>query len=145
MFETLGFENVTAVESSFFFGLLMGAVFGILAQLSRFCLRRAVAGPALQRQPALAVWLMALAIALLGTQLAVHKGIIDFSEHRFYSTDIPVLAIVLGGALFGIGMVLTRGCVSRMTVLIGSGNLRALSVLLVFAVVWMYSDMSSAG
>jgi uncharacterized membrane protein YedE/YeeE len=39
-----------------------------------------------------------------------------------------------GGLLFGAGMVLTRGCVSRLTVLLGGGNLRALSVLLVFAV-----------
>jgi uncharacterized membrane protein YedE/YeeE len=36
--------------------------------------------------------------------------------------------------MFGAGMVLTRGCVSRLTVLLGSGNLRALGVLLVFAI-----------
>ena len=36
--------------------------------------------------------------------------------------------------MFGMGMVLTRGCISRLTVLTGSGNLRALTVLIVFAV-----------
>ena len=50
-------------------------------------------------------------------------------------SDMPVLAIAVGGLLFGAGMVLTRGCVSRLTVLTGSGNLRAAFVLLVFAVV----------
>jgi len=37
--------------------------------------------------------------------------------------------------MFGAGMVLTRGCVSRLTVLTGTGNLRAALVLVVFAVV----------
>jgi uncharacterized membrane protein YedE/YeeE len=36
--------------------------------------------------------------------------------------------------MFGAGMVLTRGCLSRLTVLGASGNLRALAVLLLFAV-----------
>ncbi len=73
-------------------------------------------------------------MAVLGTQAAVAAGLIDFSEHRFMAADLPVLAIVIGGLAFGAGMVLTRGCVSRLTVLLGTGNLRALTVLLVFAV-----------
>lgn len=135
MFESLGFENLTPLSASLFLGLIVGILFGIFAQLSRFCLRRAVAGPASERGSALAVWLFALASAVVGTQLAVHLGLIDFSTHRFHSTDIPLFAILIGGALFGIGMVLTRGCISRMTVLSGSGNLRALTVLLIFAIV----------
>ncbi len=47
---------------------------------------------------------------------------------------MPVAAILLGGLAFGAGMVLTRGCVSRLTVLSGTGNLRAVFVLMVFAV-----------
>ncbi len=36
--------------------------------------------------------------------------------------------------MFGAGMMLTRGCVSRLMVLSGSGNLRALLVIAVFAI-----------
>ncbi len=50
------------------------------------------------------------------------------------AADLPVAAILLGGLLFGAGMVLTRGCASRLTVLAGTGNLRALTVMLVFAI-----------
>jgi uncharacterized membrane protein YedE/YeeE len=50
------------------------------------------------------------------------------------ASDLPYIAILTGGALFGAGMVLTRGCVSRLTVLTASGNLRALTVLAVFAI-----------
>ena len=133
MFESLGFETLTAPQAAVIFGLALGLFFGVLAQITRFCLRRALVGS--DRRAAAGVWLMALAIALLGTQAAVAYGWISFDDHRFMATDLPVLAIALGGLLFGAGMVLTRGCVSRLTVLTGSGNLRALSVLLVFAVI----------
>lgn len=135
MFESLGLDSLTPLGASLIFGVLVGVLFGIFAQLSRFCLRRAVAGPTDERRSALAIWLTALVTALIGTQIAVQLGVIDFSTHRFYNVDMPIVAILVGGILFGIGMVLTRGCISRMTVLSGSGNLRAVMVLLIFAIV----------
>ncbi|MDJ0859494.1 MAG: YeeE/YedE family protein [Dinoroseobacter sp.] len=135
MFEQLGLENLDPRQASALLGLILGVLFGALAQRTRFCLRRAVAGAPDERRSAAGVWLAALAVALLGSQAIVAAGLVDFSEHRFFVSDLPVLAIVAGGLMFGAGMVLTRGCVSRLTVLGGSGNLRALTVLLVFAVV----------
>lgn len=134
MFESFGFESVTPGQASLVLGLVLGAIFGALAEVTRFCLRRAIVGARDERRPALGVWLAALATALLGTQAAVWAGLISFEGHRFLSPDLPWLGIALGGLMFGAGMVLTRGCVSRLTVLLGSGNLRALTVLLVFAV-----------
>lgn len=133
MFESFGFEETTAREISVLLGLGLGILFGLFAERTRFCFRRALVGE--DRRAALGVWLTALAAALLGTQAIVAAGYVDFSEHRFMVSDLPVLAIVAGGLLFGAGMVLTRGCVSRLTVLTGSGNLRALLVLVVFAIV----------
>lgn len=132
MFESLGFETLTAPQAAVWFALGLGLVFGALAQITRFCLRRAVVGE--DRRQAAGVWLTALAVAVLGTQGAVQLGLIGFGDHRFMVSDLPILAIVAGGLLFGIGMVLTRGCVSRLTVLTGAGNLRALTVLIVFAI-----------
>ena len=134
MFESFGFENLTAPQAVVWFGLALGLIFGALAQVTRFCLRRGLVGERAERRPALGVWLAALATAILGTQASVLFGWISFEDHRFLTGDIPVLTIVVGGLLFGAGMVLTRGCVSRLTVLLGSGNLRALTVLLVFAI-----------
>ncbi|MHC0054062.1 YeeE/YedE family protein [Actibacterium sp. D379-3] len=134
MFEEFGFATLTAPQAAIWFGLALGALFGALAEITGFCFRRAVTGPAAQRRPALGLWLMALVAALLGTQGAVAAGLISFEGHRFFTADLPVLAIVLGGLLFGAGMVLTRGCASRLTVLAGSGNLRAALVLVVFAI-----------
>ncbi len=132
MFESLGFETYTAPQVTVFFALAVGVLFGLIAERTKFCFRRSLVGE--DRRAAAGVWLTALATALIGTQAAVWSGWISFDDHRFMSADLPWLAIVVGGLLFGAGMVLTRGCVSRLTVLIGSGNLRALTVLLIFVV-----------
>jgi uncharacterized membrane protein YedE/YeeE len=116
------------------FGLGLGLIFGVAAQITRFCLRRAVAGDSDDRGSAGAIWLTAFATAIAAYQLANAYGLIAIEEHRFLANDIAVLAIVIGGAAFGAGMVLTRGCVSRLTVLSATGNLRAATVLIIFAV-----------
>jgi len=134
MFESFEFQTLTAPQAAIWLGLALGIIFGALAQITRFCLRRAVAGDAAERRPALSIWLTALATATLGTQTAVAMGWISFADHRFFAAEMPVLAIITGGLMSGAGMVLTRGCVSRLTVLFASGNLRALTVLMIFAV-----------
>ncbi len=134
MFESLGFETLTAPQAALWLGLILGLAFGALAEITRFCLRRGLVGEAAERRPALGVWLVALAAAVAGTQAATEAGLVSFADHRFFTADMPVLAIALGGLLFGAGMVLTRGCASRLTVLFASGNLRAGAVLLVFAI-----------
>lgn len=115
-------------------GLLLGLAFGMAAQISRFCLRRAVAGAPEERGTAGAIWLAALASAAIGFAVLNSAGLVELGDHRFLSPEIPVAAILLGGLAFGVGMVLTRGCVSRLTVLSATGNLRAVVVLMAFAV-----------
>ena len=132
MFESLGFENHTAPQVAVGLALILGAAFGLLAERTKFCFRRGLVGD--DRTQAMGVWLIALAVAVLGTQAGVWSGLITFDDHRFMAGDLPILAIVVGGLMFGAGMVLTRGCVSRLTVLSASGNLRGVFVLLVFAI-----------
>lgn len=132
MFESLGFESLTAPQVSVFFALILGAAFGLLAERTKFCFRRGLVGD--DRRQAMGVWMMALATAVLGTQSAIAMGWIDFEAHRFMTPALPLAAIVVGGLMFGAGMVLTRGCVSRLTVLSATGNLRAVSVLAIFAI-----------
>ncbi len=133
MFESFGFEDVSARQLSVVLALVIGVLFGVLAQRTRFCFRRSLVGD--DRKQAAGVWLTALAVAVIGTQAAVSAGWISFDDHRFMISAVPVLAIAVGGALFGAGMVLARGCISRLTVLSASGNLRAALVVVVFAIV----------
>ncbi len=115
-------------------GGILGLVFGVAAQISRFCLRRSVAGPAGERSSAGAVWATGFAVAALAMAAASATGYVEVSDHRLLSPTLPVAAILLGGLMFGVGMVLTRGCVSRLTVLSATGNLRAVTVLAIFAI-----------
>ncbi|MBB3995680.1 putative membrane protein YedE/YeeE [Sulfitobacter undariae] len=117
------------------FALGLGLLLGGAAQITRFCLRRAIVPEAADRGPAGAIWLTALAVAIISFQVAASAGFIDLQGHRYLDSSIPVVAIVLGGLAFGAGMVLTRGCASRLTVLAATGNLRAAAVLVVFAVI----------
>ena len=135
MFEELGLEDWTPVAASLVLGGGLGVLFGALAQRSRFCLRRAVAGDAGERRPALAVWLTALAVALTGMQIAAHQGWIALEDTRFAAETLNLGALIGGGLMFGAGMVLTRGCASRLMVLAAGGSLRAAACILVFAVV----------
>lgn len=127
--------TLSPVTASLVLGALIGVLFGAAAWISRFCLRRAVVAPGSEGRAARGVWMTALLAALLATQTAVYLGFVDFGAHRFTAENLPWLAAILGGGLFGAGMVLARGCLSRLTVLGGAGNLRALTVVLVAAVV----------
>ena len=117
-------------------GALIGALFGVFAQRSAFCTRSAVLDLTRGRDlKALAVWAAGFAAAVLGVQYLLASGRLDVLETRFFSTAQSLSGALIGGALFGVGMVLARGCVSRLIVLSASGNLRALYTSVVIAVV----------
>lgn len=132
MFEEFGFETLTAAQASLYFALGVGVLFGVFSEQVKFCFRRALIGA--DRAQAAGVWAIALFVAVLGTQYFVTTDIIRFDDHRFMG-NFPIVQIVLGGLAFGAGMVLTRGCVGRLTILGATGNLRAVTALLIFAVV----------
>lgn len=116
-------------------GLLVGFAFGFLAQRSRFCLRSAVIEFARNLTGGrLTVWLFAFATAVLATQSLALIGAFDASGARQIAVRGSLSGAALGGALFGIGMILARGCSSRLLVLAAQGNLRSVVSGLTFAV-----------
>jgi uncharacterized membrane protein YedE/YeeE len=58
----------------------------------------------------------------------------DASQARQIATRGSLSGAAVGGALFGTGMILARGCSSRLLVLAAQGNLRSVMSGLVFAV-----------
>ncbi len=116
-------------------GALIGALFGFFAQRSRFCLRAAVIefwrGQFAEK---LSVWLLAFASAVIGVQALILLGWLDVGDSRQLATRGSLSGALVGGLIFGAGMIMTRGCASRLLVLSANGNLRALLSGLVFAV-----------
>ncbi|WP_421858811.1 YeeE/YedE family protein [Oricola sp.] len=124
-------------ESSAFalIGLTLGMLFGATAERTGFCTRSAVLELSRgKRGHMLPLWLLAFATTVLATQLLIVTGQIDVLESRFFGTAQSLSGAAVGGALFGAGMVLTRGCASRLLVLGASGNLRALFSIAIIAV-----------
>jgi uncharacterized protein len=117
-------------------GLAIGLGFGFFAQRSRFCLRAAVIEFWHGRfGDKLAVWLLAFASAVVAVQLFVVSGGLDVATARQLAARGSLSGALVGGLIFGVGMVMTRGCASRLLVLSANGNLRALLSGLIFAVV----------
>lgn len=117
-------------------GVLVGVLFGALAQRSRFCLRsatiefgRGVLGGKV------AVWVLTFSAAVAATQLAILSGVLDVSQARQLAAPGSLSGAMIGGALFGVGMILARGCASRLLVLSATGNMRALVAGLILTVV----------
>ena len=90
-------------------GLAVGLVFGVMAQRSRFCLRAATVEVAEGHLgPKLSIWLIAFFTALALVQGAVAPGFLDLGAARVLAATGSLSGAILGGLIFGAGMVLAR-------------------------------------
>lgn len=113
---------------------LVGAVFGAVAQRTHFCTMGAIADVVLFRSSRrLRSWVLALAVAMAGTQVLLVSGTIDIEPATAALSPAGWLGSILGGVAFGFGMVLAGGCFSRNLVRFGAGSLKALLVVLLAA------------
>ncbi len=110
--------------------LLIGVAFGVLGRLSGFCFRSALIEVVQRRQGRqFTAWVGALLAAILGTQALAAAGAVDLTGSIYLTRSLAWGSLVLGGLLFGAGMMLARGCGARHLVLAAGGNLRSLVVL----------------
>jgi hypothetical protein len=116
-------------------GGVIGLLFGFFAQRSKFCLRAATIEFWHHKfGEKLSVWLLAFSTAVVVVQALVVLHALDTGTARQIATRGSLSGALVGGLLFGIGMIMTRGCASRLLVLSANGNLRALLSGLIFAV-----------
>jgi len=116
-------------------GALIGLLFGFSAQRSKFCARAAVIeGYEGEWSDRFSVWMLAFAVAILATQALVLSDLLKPLGSRHLGSPGSISGAVVGGLMFGVGMIMTRGCASRLLILSANGNLRALLSGLVFAV-----------
>lgn len=119
------------VWGSFGVAIVLGAV----ASHTRFCTMGAISDiVAMGDWNRMRMWLLSLAIAMLGTAGLQMSGQIDVAKSVYVSPTLPWLSHVVGGLLFGAGMTLASGCGSRTLLRIGTGNLKSLVVAIVMAI-----------
>lgn len=110
--------------------------FGAITQRTNFCTMGSVADiVTFGDWTRMRQWLLAIAVAILGTNLLAATAIIDTADSFYTSPRFMPLAYLIGGLLFGFGMVLTGGCGSKSLVRAGAGSLKSLVVLVVLGIV----------
>ncbi|HEX4040786.1 MAG TPA: YeeE/YedE family protein [Xanthobacteraceae bacterium] len=115
--------------------LLIGLVFGAVDLVSGFCLTNGLRHWLTKGDGRLVrSFAVALAVALAGTQALAAFGLVDLSQSIYLQPAFSAPLMLVGGVLFGYGMVAANACASRALVLLGSGNLRSLVVVVTVAV-----------
>jgi uncharacterized membrane protein YedE/YeeE len=115
------------------FGL--SALFGAIAQRTHFCTMGAVSDIVnMGDWTRMRMWVMAMGVAIIGFNLMVAAGWLDAGKSIYGGPRFLWLSALVGGALFGFGMVLASGCGSKTLVRIGGGNLKSLVVFVVLGV-----------
>jgi uncharacterized protein len=111
---------------------VIGLALGASMQLSHFCTMGAIADVVLFKNfQRLKLWVLAVAVALVGTQSLAALGWINLEQSVYNNGQIMWLSYIVGGLCFGVGMVLAGGCVSKNLLRVATGNLKAAMVLVV--------------
>lgn len=136
-------ERIGEAPTAALLGVITGIIFGVAAQRSQFCLRAAaVQFSRGEMGDKVAVWFLTFSTAVVWVQGAQLLGLFNAADARQMAIPGSWSGAIIGGLLFGLGMVLARGCSGRLLVLAATGNLRSVVSGLIFAVV---AQMSLSG
>ena len=107
-----------------------GIAFGFVLQRGGFCLTRAISNAAIAGDTAiLRAYVLALLVAMAGVQV-----ILSFELAEIPLRQLHWLSNLVGGALFGVGMILSGGCSGSTWYRVGEGAVGAWVILLGFAI-----------
>lgn len=116
-------------------GFALAFVFGAIANRANFCTMGAVSDVVnMGHWGRMRMWLLAIAVAVVGTNLLFHAGLIDLPKSIYQRPTLNWLSLLLGGVLFGVGMSMAGGCANKNLIRVGGGSLRSLVVLTFLAI-----------
>jgi uncharacterized membrane protein YedE/YeeE len=112
-------------------GFILSFIFGAVANRTNFCTMGAVSDVVnMGSWGRMRMWLLAIAVAIIGTYVLQFAGLIDFTKSFYVRPNATWLSYALGGFLFGVGMTLGSGCGSKTLVRLGGGSLKSLVVFI---------------
>jgi uncharacterized membrane protein YedE/YeeE len=104
-------------------------IFGAVGNKTDFCTMGAVSDWVNMGDTSrMRMWLLAIAVALLGSSALHLAGVVDLSKSIYPGPNFTWLSYIVGGFLFGVGMTLGSGCGSKTLIRVGTGNLKSLVV-----------------
>lgn len=114
---------------------LVSVVFGAIVQRTGFCTMGAVSDAvATGDWTRMRQWGLAAGVAMIGFGALAWAGLIPADKTLYASSRWIWLSALVGGGIFGFGMVLASGCASKALVRVGGGNLKAVVVFVVLGV-----------
>lgn len=123
-------------------GFAAGILFGATANKTNFCTMGGVSDMVLMGDTTrFRAWMLAIAVAILGTQALHMMELIDLTLPGSEGGAIYLTAslgwpgAIVGGLLFGFGMTRAGGCGNKTLVRIGGGNLKSIVVFMIMGIV----------
>jgi len=116
-------------------GLVIGVFLGLVVQRTNFCAMGGISdmltfGDARRFR----AWILSTAVALIGAQALAAASVVDLTKSMYMAPTLDWAGAVIGGLMFGFGMCFAGGCASRNLVRAGSGDLRALFVVILMGI-----------
>jgi uncharacterized protein len=128
-------EEVPVTTIVGFAGFFAGIIFGATANKVNFCTMGALSDIVfMEDYSRFRSWLLAMAIAIIGSQTLHIMGMIDLYESIYQTTNLGWLGAIIGGLVFGFGMTMAGGCANKNLVRIGGGNLKSVIVVIVMGI-----------
>ncbi len=116
-------------------GLVIGFVFGALVFRTNFCTMGSVSDIVnLGDWRRFRAWVLAGVTALAGAQTLHWLGVVDLTKSMYLAASFNWFGYVVGGLIFGFGMVFAGGCPSRNLSRAGAGDLRSLLTLMIVGI-----------
>ncbi|WP_130861575.1 YeeE/YedE thiosulfate transporter family protein [Bacilliculturomica massiliensis] len=127
--------------------LIFGVAFGYVLQRSRFCFTAALRDPWITGSTSLTrAALIAFGLAAIGFTAIKYNSVLSGADQTLAMEGVaPIgLPLMLGGVLFGIGMVISGGCASGTLMRVGEGfTMQVLSLaFFVIGSLWGAHDMT---
>ena len=128
--------QITALTTQVLWAAFIASMlFGAIAQRTHFCTMGAVSDIVnMGDWTRMRMWGMAVGVAMIGFYAMAALGLIDPAKTLYASSRFIWLSALVGGLMFGFGMVLASGCGSKTLVRIGGGNLKSVVVFVVMGV-----------
>ncbi|MAI29250.1 MAG: transporter [Rickettsiales bacterium] len=128
--EIVQLKNVVVIG-----GFFLGTMFGFIGQRIRFCILGAISDFLIYKNLIrIKIWIVACLTAIASTQILILFNAIRLDSTVISTSEVYWFSNLVGGALFGFGMVLASGCGSRALIRIGEGNLKAVVVILTISI-----------
>lgn len=118
-----------------FGGLIIGVVFGYIVFKTNFCTMGSISDVVnFGDYRRFRSWILASATGIIGASVLEMTGVVDLAGSIYLTPNLNWVGNIVGGLLFGFGMVFAGGCTSRNLVRAGGGDLRSLMVLLIVGI-----------